>query len=377
MIKVQTWLDNREINKLLEEYRYSLLRYIERHRHDKDESNWLLILALMPMFAMMAFIEQIPKESSIFALIGVMAWVIGILFLPAFYDEYIKSANTLTVESTITPADKEHRDDRYCLLRNVTFGTPVRISDDIVDEVKKVTAQDIEAILELSFFRRMVKTDIERELAEALDRKAEEIGKSIEERIATDDELEDDDSWLICTMHADGDKIPAITLWEGIPKSECDFKKKSVYLPSGFANIQSTRVSFVECDPIKTSITYKDRVLDVEFPLFKVYETQKSKLRRIDTGEVRLPSTTAEIAATVTKKVIDTDVNEKTYMNVVEERNKNAEALRRALDNEREERAINPPELKKATTREEQIKLVLTYVFMIALGYLLHSALLG
>jgi len=124
-------------------------------------------------------------------------------------------------------------------------------------------------------------------------------------------------------MIAKGDPVPTLIQFAEDPEAVLRPREEKVRLGYGLARLRHATITTLECDPVKTSVQAKDKIVDVEYALFTPIVTQKAIDDWLDDASWDGTTRVSQEIATYVKHKVDTAKNA-SYFTVLEKQRDDA-----------------------------------------------------
>lgn len=285
-----SWFTGRPVEKLKKKGRYSLYLYAKRHKEAKKKDDILFYVGIiswlvLPIIGAIYGIPWLNTNTSVYVF---LLFAIFPIFL-GFWEE-IQLAKKLTVTLKVITVDPENNYPITMILRGVDWGSPLSTPEKLLDVIKKIGAK--------------LKTPIGMTLEKA------------KELIAQADEK----GMKLHYMMTKEDDIPALVMFPDVPDKVLKPREERVRLSYGYGKVRHATMYVLECAPISTSITFKDTIIDVEYPLFIPFFTQLDIDNWLADGNWFVPSRVLEEVASYVKRNVDNSSNARTFTTLKKER---------------------------------------------------------
>lgn len=314
--KVQEWRSNRNIDKVRKKHSTSLVVKKKRHSTTKEKENNFLLLGLFAYLgsaiAAVVFDENIIMMAGFVSMFG----FIGMIWIASLWQQwYLKSKLTITMN--IVPDDPENNRIVKLRFEGVKVGTALESPDALIEFVKTQKGHLTHAV-----------TPKEKD-------DAKQVFDDMEEK-----QNEMDTQLKLYPMVTKKDPIPIFLQMPHHYDEEFMAEEESVRLSYGRGKIRHAEITVFECEPIRTSIKVKDKIIDVAYALYTLYSSRKKMTDHQRGALWHTPTRVAQEVATYTKQNVDTNRNE-SYFAIIEKERNDAVQGRKKLQLQREIEQMN------------------------------------
>jgi len=278
--KIVIWWNNRKIQKIRDQYKYSLEAYANKHNTDNASDNiWLIIglgayvgtLIVSPLVGM-------SGDLSFYMSMGVLVFALFAPILAGFYEAY-QLAKKLTLTLKVVPDNPEESRPFSLRLMGVEFGAPMKSKDELVTFLKNNHA---DLSMEFSTLEQ---------LSEDVLKEAENIDMSV------------------YPMMAKGDAVPSLTMFPDDPEKILRARVERVRLTYDWGKVRHATLYAFECKPVRTSIKALNKIIDVEYALFIPFFSQSDIDSIISKSRWHIPTRVQQEIATYVKQQADMTKN--------------------------------------------------------------------
>ena len=292
---ISGWRDERAVGKIRDQFKYSLRAYAKRHSATKEKDDKFIIIGIVGYFLSLLLSAYLRLEWLYMASMGILIGALMLPFLASYYEQWVlKSKLTLTMK--VVPNDPEETRPITIRLEGVQFGAPIKTPEDLMEFVHSKKGH-----LTHSFTSKK-NGEAEKVMAEAKKR---------------------DKKMCLYPMMTRGDPVPTLVQFPGDPEAELRPREEKVRLGYGLGKLRHATITVLECDPVKTSIRAKNKIIDVEFALFSPIVTQNAIDKWLSDSSWHVPTRVSEAVATYVKQKVDNTKNA-SYFTILEKQRDDA-----------------------------------------------------
>ncbi len=292
MTWITKWRDDRAVSKIRDQYKYSLRAYAKRHSPTAEKDDKFIFFGIGGYFIALlagAYL-QMPWISfmSFFLLFSALLFPMAM----SYYEQWVlKSKLTLTLK--VIPNDPEKTRPITVRLEGVEFGAPIETPQKLMEYVHAQKGH----------------------LTHAFTSQEDGEAKKIMDAL--------DKNMRLYPMLTRNDPIPSFISFPEDPDAILRPREEKVRLGYGLGKLRHATMIALECNPIKTSIKAKDKIIDVELALFSPIITQKALDTFLSDSSWHIPTRIGEAVATYVKQEVDTTKNA-SYFTILEKQRDDA-----------------------------------------------------
>lgn len=292
---ISGWRDNRAVDKIRDQHKYSLRAYAKRHSSTKEKDDKFIIFGVLGYFITLMLAGYLQLDWLFLASFPVLLSALMLPFGMSYYEQWVlKSKLTMTVK--IVPNDPEETRPITIRLEGVEFGAPMKTPEDLMKFVHENNGH----------------------LTHAFTSKENgEAKRVMDEMKAKDEEM------LLYPMMTRGDPVPTLIQFPDDPEAILRPREENVRLGYGLGQLRHATITVLECDPVKTSIKARDKIIDVEYALFSPIVTQSAIDNWLSDSSWHVPTRVSQEVATYVKQNVDTTKNA-SYFTILEKQRDDA-----------------------------------------------------
>jgi len=341
MFDFSKWRKSRKIANAREQYRYSLLKYANRHKPDRSSEDAFLIGGLILYIALPVI--GVMTGQAWLGVVAVFAFM-GAVLLPfgASALESYRLAKKTTITMNVVRDNPEDKRPLRIRLQGVEWGAKMETDDELLSYLQQRNGF----------------------LSHAVVAKDGEAAKLIQK--ARNAQMG------LYPMMAKGDKVPSLVMLPDAPEKMIHAQEERVRLDFGVGKVRHATIYALEGKPIKTSINIEESIVDVEYAVFLPFFTQEDLEQWLSSGHWFIPTPIARSVAEYTKKKTDDQRNASTFATLEKERDDASAAYRRLLVHQQYQDIQDDIEkgiLKKYNPNATNKTDVLMYAVAFALGF--------
>jgi hypothetical protein len=272
------WRDDRAIGKIRDQYKYSLRAYAKRHSSTDEKDDKFIILGILGYFGTLILSAYLQLDWLAMASFGVLLCALLLPFIASYYEQWVlKSKLTLTMK--VVPNDAEETRPVTIRLEGVEWGAAIDTPEELIEFIQAENGH-------LTHAFTAPNGEAEQVLTEVLDNRMS-----------------------LYPMKARGDPVPTLIQFPDDPEAELRPREEKVRLGYGLGKLRHATLTVLECEPVKTSIKAKSKIIDVEFALFSPLVTQKAIDNWLSKASWHVPTRVVENVATYVKQKVDISKN--------------------------------------------------------------------
>lgn len=354
---LKKWRNERIVENVRKQYPTSLKAKQKKHNATKEKDSNILLLGFVVYFGAVG--ASIAFDEGIFMIIGFAAMIgfFGLMFIVSLWQQWhLKSK--LTLDMIVVPNDPGNNKTVRLRYEGAMIGTALETPQEFIELLHKNGAH----------------------LTHAFVSEKNGTAKNVYESMK-EEQKKMDVQLKLYPMITKRDKVPTFLQLAHHFDEEFRATEKSVRLSYGRGKVRYAEITVFECDPIKTSIVVKDKVVDIEYSLYTLYNSQKKMEDHMHGAKWHTPTRAAQEAASFTKKKIDSHKNE-SYFGILEKQRDTAVQGRKKLQNQSDVEAYNrqiedglkiSPVQPKApyTQRDVIFGLVIAFVFGLLVQFII------
>jgi len=302
---IKNWWDNRAVNKIRNQHKYSLLAYINRHDYTKEKDDLFVVLAVIGWFGCILIGGYTGQTwismMSFVVLFGGLFWP----FVMGFIEEW-QLSKKLTLTQKIIPNNPEETRPFTVRLEGVEFGAPMQTPEELVTFLSKKNATVVKAI-----YNKRVTSCFGRIHPKNINASFDKDKASAEAKRVMDEANKQ--NMKLYPMQAKGDPVPTLILFPEDPEAILRPRVEHVRMGYKVSDMKHATVYVLECEPVKTSIEAKNKIIDVEFALFAPIVTQKGIDDWLVESKWHIPTRIVQEVATYVKQNVDNSKNARAF----------------------------------------------------------------